>query len=83
MSPSNDDRPIERVERALEHGGLVQHVYVHDRKGWHWVWRLTRVGLLVLFILLIIAAAIIWIWRKPIADHYIRDELQRRGVHAT
>jgi translocation and assembly module TamB len=83
MSPSNDDRPIERVERALEHGGLVQHVYVHDRKGWHWVWRLTRVGLLVLFILLIIAAAIIWIWRKPIADDYIRDELQRRGVHAT
>ncbi|MFL6854541.1 MAG: YdbH domain-containing protein [Sphingomicrobium sp.] len=83
MSPSNDDRPIERVERGLPQGGLVEHVYVHDRKGWHWAWRLTRVGLLVLFILLIVAAAIIWIWRKPIADDYIRDELQRRGVHAT
>ena len=47
MSPGNDDRPIERVERALEHEGLVQHVYVHDRKGWHYAWRLTKLGLLL------------------------------------
>ena len=59
----------------LEHGGLVEHVYVHDRKGWHWAWRLTKFGLLVFLVLLVIAAAIIWIWRKPIADDYIRDEL--------
>ena len=83
MSPSNDDRPIERVERALEHGGLVEQVVVHDRTGWHRVWRFTRAGLLVILIILIIAATIIWIWRKPIADDYVRDELQRRGVHAT
>src|SRR4029453_6834240 len=83
MSPRNDDRPIERVERALEHEGLVKHVYVHDRKGWHWAWRLPKVGLLVLLLLLILAAAIIWIWRKPIANDYIRDELARRGVQAT
>ena len=25
----------------------------------------------------------VWIWRKPIADDYIRDELERRGVPAT
>ena len=83
MSPGNDDRPIERVERALEHEGLVEHVYVHDRKGWHWAWRLTKLGLLVLLLLLVLAAAIIWIWRKSIADDYIRDELARRGVQAT
>lgn len=83
MSPSNDDRPIERVERTLEHAHLVEHVYVHDRSGWHWVWRLTRAGLLIFLALLVIAATIIWIWRRPIADDYIRNELQRRGVHAT
>src|SRR4030095_7368224 len=83
MSPGNDDRPIERVERALEHEGLVEHVYVHDRKGWHWAWRLTKLGLLILLILLVLAAAIIWIWRKPIANDYVRDELERRGVQAT
>jgi hypothetical protein len=83
MSPGNDDRPIERVERALEHEGLVQHVYVHDRKGWHWAWRLTKLGLLLLFGLLVLAALVIWIWRKPFADDYIRGELAKRGVQAS
>ena len=83
MAPSNDDRPIERVERALEHAHFVEHVYVHDRKGWHWAWRLTKVGLLVFLTLLVVAAAVIWVWRKPIADDYIRDELERRGVTAS
>lgn len=83
MCPGSDDRPIERVEQALEHAHLVEHVYVHDRKGWHWAWRLTKLGLLILLILLVIAAAVIWIWRKPIADDYIRDELQRRGVQGS
>lgn len=83
MTPGNDDRPVERVERALEHAHLVEHVYVHDRKGWHWAWRLTRLGLLSLLVLLVIAAAAIWIWRKPIADDYVRDELRKNGVHGT
>ncbi|MCL6740723.1 YdbH domain-containing protein [Sphingomonas sp. RB56-2] len=83
MSPGNDDRPIERVERAMEHEGLVQHVYVHDRKGWHWAWRLTKLGLLFFLVLFILAALIIWIWRKPIADDYIRGELEKRGVQAS
>jgi hypothetical protein len=34
-------------------------------------------------LLLILAVAIIWIWRKSIADDYIRDELASRGVQAT
>jgi len=83
MSPGNDDRPIERVERALEHEGLVKQAYVHDRRGWHRAWRLTKLGLLVLLLLLILAVLIIWIWRKSIANDYIRDELARRGVQAT
>ena len=56
---------------------------MHDRSGWHRAWRLTRLGLLLVLVLLIIAAAVVWIWRKPIADDYIRDELERRGVQAT
>lgn len=83
MSPSNDDRPVERVEHALEHAHLVEHVYVHDRKGWHWAWRLTKLGLLILLILLVIAAAGIWVWRKPLAEDYIHDELERRGVQGS
>ncbi len=83
MSPSNDDRPIERVERALEQAHLVEHVYVRDRSGWHLAWRFTRAGLLILLVALVAAAVILWIWRKPIADDFIRDELERRGVHAT
>ncbi len=57
--------------------------YVHDRKGWHWAWRLTKLGLLLSCMLLVIAAAAVWIWRKPIADDYIRDELERRGVEGS
>ena len=60
---------------------MVEHVVVHDRSGWHRVWRFTRLGLLVLLVLLVIAVAAVWIWRKPIADDYIRDELERRGRH--
>jgi hypothetical protein len=83
MSPGNDDRPIERVERALEHEGLAKQVYVHDRTGWHRAWRLTKLGLLFFLVLLVLAALIIWIWRKPIASDYIRGELEKRGVQAT
>jgi len=83
MSADKDHPLLDKVEHGLEKAGMVEHVVVHDRKGWHWVWRLTRLGLLILLILLVIAAAGIWIWRKPIADDYIRDELARRGVTAT
>ena len=83
MSADKDHPLIDKVEHGLERAGMVEHVVVHDRKGWHWAWRLTRIGLLVLLILFVIAAAGIWIWRKPIADDYLRDELDRRGVTAT
>jgi len=83
MSADKDHPLIDKVEHGLEKAGMVRHVAVHDRGGWHYVWRFTRIGLLVLFLLLVIAVAAVWIWRRSIADNYIRDELERRGVTAT
>jgi translocation and assembly module TamB len=83
MSADKDHLLLDKVEHGLEKAGMVQHVVVRDRSGWHYVWRFTRIGLLVLLILLVIAVAAIWIWRKPIANDYIKDELARRGVTAT
>jgi hypothetical protein len=83
MSADKDHPLLEEVEHGLEKAGMVEHVAVHDRSGWHYAWRFTRIGLLVLLLLLVIAVALVWIWRKSIADNYIRDELERRGVTAT
>lgn len=83
MSMGNDDRPLERVEEGLEHAHLIESAVVHDRSGWHRAWRVTRIGLLVILALALAALAALWIWRKPIADDYIRDELARRGVQGS
>ncbi len=83
MSADKDHPLLEEVEHGLEKAGLVEHVVVHDRTGWHWAWRLTRAGILLILILAVIALAIVWIWRKPIADDFIRDELERRGVQGS
>src|SRR5919106_206730 len=71
-----------RIKEA-EHVHLIEPVVVHDRSGWHRVWRVTRLGLLLILALAVIALGVLWVWRKPIADDFIRDELARRGVHAT
>jgi translocation and assembly module TamB len=83
MSADNDQGRTDHVRVAPQHGALVEQVVVHDRSGWHRAWRFTRLGLMVVLGLLVLAAAMIWIWRKPIADDYVRDELARRGVDAT
>ncbi len=83
MSADKDHPLLEEVEHGLEKAGLAEHVVVHDRTGWHWVWRLTRLGLLLILIIAVTALAAIWIWRKPIADDFIRDELARRGVQGS
>ena len=83
MSADNDQGQAGHVRVEPHHGPLVERVVIHDRSGWHRAWRLTRLGLLILLVLLVLATAILWIWRKPIADDYIRDELERRGVQAT
>ncbi|RIX29420.1 intermembrane phospholipid transport protein YdbH family protein [Sphingomonas edaphi] len=78
-----DDGVLEDVAQGLEQGGLVEHVHVRDRSGWHIAWRITRFGLLAILILSLLVLAAVWIWRKPIADDAIRDELARRGVTAS
>jgi hypothetical protein len=83
MNADKDPGQAEHARASLHHGRLIEPVVVHDRTGWHRVWRFTRLGLLVLAALLIIAIAAVWIWRKPIANDYIRGELERRGVTAT
>lgn len=62
---------------------LTEPVVVHDRTGWHRVRRISRIGLLALLGLAVIAFIALWIWRKPIAQDLIADELESRGVQAT
>jgi translocation and assembly module TamB len=62
---------------------LTEPVVVHDRSGWHVVRRISRIGLLALLALAVAAFIALWIWRKPIAQDLIGDELESRGVQAT
>ena len=62
---------------------LTEPVIVHDRTGWHRVRRISRIGLLALLGLAVVAFIILWIWRKPIAENVIARELEQRGVQAT
>ena len=80
---SAGDQHQRGVIGEAEHAHLIEPVMVHDRKGWHRVWRVTRLGLLILLGLAVVAFAILWIWRKPIAENVIADELERRGGQAT
>ena len=62
---------------------LTEPVVVHDRTGWHVVRRISRIGLLALLGLAVVAFIVLWIWRKPIAEDIIANELKSRGVQAT
>jgi translocation and assembly module TamB len=62
---------------------LTEPVVVHDRTGWHHVRRISRIGLLALLGLAVVAFIALWIWRKPIAEDLIADELESRGVQAS
>jgi hypothetical protein len=83
MTVENGEGVIVKVEKTLEKGHLAEPVVVHDRSGWHQVWRITRFGLLAILILALVALAMLWIWRKPIAENVLADELEKRGVQAT
>ena len=62
---------------------LTEPVVVHDRSGWRLVRRISRIGLLALLSLAVVAFIALWVWRKPIAQDLIADELESRGVQAT
>jgi hypothetical protein len=83
MTDDKGEGAILKVEKALEKGHLAEPVVVHDRSGWHKVWRVTRLGLFIILILAIVALATLYIWRKPIAENVLADELEKRGVQAT
>ena len=83
MSEGTVDQPPGEVAQTLDEGGLIEPVAVRHRGHWHRAWRITRLGLLVILILALIAVAGVWIWRKPLAEDVLRDELARRGVEAT
>src|SRR5690349_13697578 len=52
------------------------------RRGTRWG-RIASFVALALIVLLVIAIAIVWIQRRPIATHYLKGEFERRGVTAT
>ena len=74
-------------ERGLigkaEDAHLVEPAVIHDGRGWRRVWKIPRLGLLLLLALAVVAFNALWIWRKPIAENIIENELERRGVEAT
>jgi hypothetical protein len=55
------------------------HVVV-PRRTWARILSLAALGLLLL---LIAAVAVLWTQRRPIATHYLKSELERRGVTAS
>ncbi|QDP18930.1 intermembrane phospholipid transport protein YdbH family protein [Sphingomonas xanthus] len=83
MVSRKDDGPLGEVAEALNEGRLIEPVVVKTRGRWHRVWRITRLGLFAVLIIAAIALAALWIWRKPIANDIIGDELAKRGVTAT
>src|SRR5438105_8847238 len=48
--------------------------------GWG---RVALVAAVALLVVLAIGIAVIWVYRVPIATHYLRSEFERRGVTAT
>jgi len=52
------------------------------RRGTRWG-RVASFLALGLLVVLVAAVAFVWIQRRPIATHYLKSELQRRGVTAT
>ena len=83
MTADKDEGLLEEAGQSMEKGGLAEPVMVHDRSGWHRVRRISRIGLLILLGLAVVAFLLLWIWRKPIAEDIIADELESRGVQAT
>src|SRR5437868_151685 len=67
----------------LAEEGVLEPVLVERGGHWERVWRITKRGLLVILGLALVAAAVLWVERKPIANNVLAHELARRGVRAS
>ena len=83
MSAGKDDGPLGQVAQKMDEGGLIEPVVVGHRGHWHRVWRITRLGLIIVLILAVVALAAVWIFRRPLAERVLADELRSRGVQAS
>ncbi|MEO7504987.1 MAG: YdbH domain-containing protein [Sphingomicrobium sp.] len=83
MSEGKDEGLLQETAEELTEGGLAEPVAVHSRGHWHRAWRITRLGLIVLLVLALIAGAGLWIARKPIANNILAKEFSKRGVQAS
>jgi translocation and assembly module TamB len=83
MSAGDKDGMLGGAGQAMEEGGLAEPVTVRDRGGWHRVRRISRFGLIVVLGLAVVALAALWLGREPIANTFIKRELENRGVQAT
>jgi translocation and assembly module TamB len=83
MNADKDEGLLDEVAQTLDEGGLIEPVVVRKRGRLHRVWKITRLGLFIVLVLALIALAIVWIFRKPIADDAIRDQLEAKGVQGS
>ena len=83
MHDEKDDGLLDEVAETLDEGGLIEPVRVRQHGHWHLAWRITKIGLFGILVIALAALAAVWIWRKPIANDIIGDELAKRGVTAT
>src|SRR5689334_15731511 len=72
----SERRPSEEGPDAPEDSGALLAV----RTPWGRIAKFLALGILILFAL---AIAFVWIDRRPIATHFLKNEFERRGVTAS
>ncbi|MGI8930777.1 MAG: hypothetical protein ACR2FK_00115, partial [Sphingomicrobium sp.] len=83
MNEREDEGLLDEVAERLDEGGLVEPVAVRHRGHWHRVWRITRLGLILVLILALVALAVVWVFRRPFAERMLADEMRDRGVQTS
>ncbi len=68
---------------VAERDELVAEGPVRDVRRSSLIWRRTQWVLLVFLALVLVAAVVVWLARKPIANNVVASELAKRGVQAS